>query len=129
MKGRPVSQVMRSWSPRFFKWSLAVLMKTTPPAKRKKTTALGAQRRIAKEGGKHVPLARQVNLVAEEMDRFITAWCLETEQWFDANHKEIEKEHAAGGGVTGMTGKACLIRSMRVGANRLLQLADALDNR
>lgn len=97
----------------------------------KKTTVKGsgAQRRIAKEGGKAVPLARQINLVTEEMDRFLARWCIETEQWFERHRGEIEREHAAGGGETGMTGKACLIRSCHSGANRLLQLAQALDDR
>jgi hypothetical protein len=103
-----------------------MLMKS--PAKAKRKTA-NAQRRIAKEGGGNVPLARQVNLVVEDMDRFLTTWCHETEQWYLAHEKEIAREHAAGGGPTGMTGRACLIRSIHVGANRLLQLAQALDGR
>lgn len=104
-----------------------MLMRT--PKRKKSVKGTTAQRRIAKEAnGGRLPLTRQVNLVVEEMDRFLAQWCLSTEQWFEAHAKEIEKEHKAGGGETGMTGKSCLIRSLHVGANRLLQLAQALDN-
>lgn len=73
-----------------------------------------------------LPLSRQVNLMVNELDEFLSRWCEVTGSWIKEHQQELEQEE---GGATGMTGKSCLTQFMHTGADRLLRLAQALDGR
>jgi hypothetical protein len=91
---------------------------------RSSITAPAVFRRL--QTAEDTPLARQVNLIVQELDGFVVRWIDHTKDWAAAHREELDAEDKD---QVGGTGKDCLIRTIHEVANGLMRLAQAIDDR
>lgn len=117
--------------------TVAKTVKAAKPVKATKAKAetkpkTSPKDRVAREAEKTarpVPLNRQVNLIFEPLDHYLSQFCQEAGEWYEAHRSVLDAEDAAvaaGEGETHLSGKEAIKQSIQSGVDRLVRLAEII---